>query len=591
MKLSPGSRVTQSNYPRMVLLVSSHSGSIQHSGRRQQQQRGQRQKQQPPKFFLCSIKLINIGTILLVCSYLIFFSSLTTTTFPYSSSSKTEPTITTTKTTTSLTSDEKEVQHTNKVPPSSINNRLSSTTTTTTTTTSGKVGNTPLPSKELPQWSKGSFVNKQTSSSFVGSLSSHKGIDIPNTERNGENNDDHNHKHHDNNNNGEEGKRDKTNKKKKTVTTTIGVASTVTGCGTDPFVDGAAVLQYSLNRHSTERYNYKMYILYHPSAYECVAPLSTLGFTLLERPTPIDVQDIRGDGGLKERITQTGCCGEKELIKLEAYTLVDHPIIVHMDLDVLVLKPMDDVIDFMLDPTSYQPGGPNESKLTTLPLMWPQQDIPNEITLLFTKDYNVVAPRRVDKPYQGGFFMIKPNMDTYEEFRQIILEGNYDVKSGWGKKVGPFHGGMTIQGLLPWYHEYLHRGTSVELNRCVYNNMSDRPVLERPNGMQICRTNEDHCEDCRYRPIDEIVTFHYTICQKPWKCLRNQSDRPDFALCRNMNQEWYNYRSQLETSWGRSGHGLGTYQTDRYFGYCTHMGGYVPIEQPFGPDPTVLSGQ
>ena len=94
---------------------------------------------------------------------------------------------------------------------------------------------------------------------------------------------------------------------------TIGVASTITGCGSEPFVDGAAVLKYSLDVHSKSaesKYKYKTYIFYHPSAKECVLPLENLGYTLLERPTPIKVEEIGGDGFLRERIVVTGCCGE-----------------------------------------------------------------------------------------------------------------------------------------------------------------------------------------------------------------------------------------------------------------------------------------
>ena len=106
-----------------------------------------------------------------------------------------------------------------------------------------------------------------------------------------------------------------------TTTITIGIASTVTGCGSvDHFVDGAAILKYSLDRHSKAhgkigKYNYKSYILYHPNATECVLPLQNLGYTLLERPTPIDVEEIQGQD-LRERIVNNGCCGEVRLYNI-----------------------------------------------------------------------------------------------------------------------------------------------------------------------------------------------------------------------------------------------------------------------------------
>lgn len=284
---------------------------------------------------------------------------------------------------------------------------------------------------------------------------------------------------------------------------TIGIASTITACGSDKFTEGAAVLKYSIDLTSIHgpkggKYDYKMYILHHPDALECSLPLVDLGFELLERPTPINVSDIKGDV-LRERIVNNGCCGEKELIKLEAFRLTQHPVVIHLDLDVLVMQPMDPAIDLMLHPK--QQASQNKEQLESF-LMWPDKPIPEEISLMFTKDYNVVAPRRPDKPFQGGFFMIKPSLDTYNEFIRIVREGDYrdDRKGrGWGGKVGPFHGGMTIQGLLPWYYEYLHPNQAVELNRCVYNNMADNPTTDeaiQDVAQGRCRTNQEVRKSC-----------------------------------------------------------------------------------------------
>jgi hypothetical protein len=395
-------------------------------------------------------------------------------------------------------------------------------------------------------------------------------------------------------------------------------------------VDGAAVLKYSLDlvtsssskptstsssssTASYSKYDYQMYIMYHPNATECVAPLKDLGFTLLERDTPIRREDI-GKGKeesafLRERIAVNGCCGELELIKLEAFTLIQHPVVIHIDLDTLILKPLDGLIDLLIQHHDIndnhlqhskqltQPPPPTRRKkfpsydpkiipATDLPIMWPDEPIPKHISLLFTKDYNVVAPKRHDKPYQGGFFMIKPSIDTYNEFLDVLRKGDYHPKKGWGGYVGPFYGGMTIQGLLPYFYDYIHPGQSVELNRCIVNNMSDRPNLEDPSrNFTRCRTNQDKCEDCRERPAEDVMTFHFTICQKPWKCLKYKDKTPPYLrLCREMNRRWYEYRSQLETSWGRSGTGNGALLPDHYRGYCHEEGhmGYQKIQTPYG---------
>jgi hypothetical protein len=366
---------------------------------------------------------------------------------------------------------------------------------------------------------------------------------------------------------------------------TIAFASTVTGCGVEPFTEGAAVLKHSIHLSSVHgnkggRYDYKMYIIYHPGASECALPLADLGFELLRRDTPVNVSDIQGDL-LRERIQTNGCCGEKELIKLEAYTLIQHPIVVLLDLDVLVFKPMDEVFDLMLNASE----NPDTSKV---PLMWPEKPLPRPINIFWTKDYNVVGAGRKDKPTQGGLLILRPNLDVYSEFLHIVYEGDYR-SNGWGGIVGPFYGGMTIQGLIPWYYEYLHKddGGGVELDRCAYNNMADNPtegrtVRNRPVGK--CRTNTQHCEDCRSRAVEDIFTFHFTICQKPWKCLPHKQDIIQMRLCRKTKVEWFRYRSELEKSWGRNGTGTGSYETETFLGYCEkqHFKGYQPIRLPYG---------
>lgn len=102
---------------------------------------------------------------------------------------------------------------------------------------------------------------------------------------------------------------------------TIGFAVTVTGCGSDPITEGAAVLKHSIHLASVHgnlggRYNYQMYAIYHPDGEQCAAPLKDLGYILVKRETPVAVKDIEGEF-LRNNIEKNGCCGEKELVKLE----------------------------------------------------------------------------------------------------------------------------------------------------------------------------------------------------------------------------------------------------------------------------------
>jgi hypothetical protein len=189
--------------------------------------------------------------------------------------------------------------------------------------------------------------------------------------------------------------------------------------------------------------------------------------------------------------------------------LVDHPIVVHLDLDTLVLRPLDDIFDFMLG---------NFDSTSRIVAMSNHTLDPKRINSFFTRDYNSVNPGTKYKPVQGGFLVLRPSKDTYKELVSIIQEGDYHEGSGWGGKVGPFHGSMTFQGIIPFIYDVLHPGTAVELNRCVYNQMCDNPrdlptVNDVVHG--VCLTGEQNCEDCRERPLADIVTAHFTLCQKP----------------------------------------------------------------------------
>ena len=60
---------------------------------------------------------------------------------------------------------------------------------------------------------------------------------------------------------------------------------------------------------------------------------------------------------LREHIPISGCCGEEEYPKLYAYALSESPIMVHLNLDSLVLRPMDDLFHVMLGGGGAIAGG------------------------------------------------------------------------------------------------------------------------------------------------------------------------------------------------------------------------------------------
>ncbi|KAL3939094.1 MAG: hypothetical protein SGBAC_006117 [Bacillariaceae sp.] len=391
-------------------------------------------------------------------------------------------------------------------------------------------------------------------------------------------------------------------------TIVVGWAVTITGCGSDAIEDGAAVLKHSI--HSTSihgrgkgKYDYKLYAIYHPEGEACALTLKDLGYELIRRETPVAVKDIEGKF-LRKKIESNGCCGAKELIKLESYTLMDHPVVVQLDLDVIVLKPMDALFDLMLaDDDSSDPSN--------VPIMWPNEPIPETINAFFTRDCkalqmpsciqampwsdHLIAPERPYKAVQGGFLVLRPDMAVYSEFVDIIKKG-IQKPGGWGGLVGPFYGFMTIQGIIPYYYDVLHNKTeAIELNRCIYNQMMDNPRdnTANDNPQAKCRTNQEECEDCRTRPLEDVVSAHYTFCPKPWNCFPNDVDTIELRLCRKLHHEWFRIRGELEQSWGRDSVGTGTFQKEHFFGFCSDFGqaGYMGIGQPYGmPVPSTSEG-
>jgi len=140
---------------------------------------------------------------------------------------------------------------------------------------------------------------------------------------------------------------------------------------------------------------------------------------------------------------------------------------------------------------------------------------------------------------------------------------------------------------MPYYYLILHPGHAVELNRCVHDNMCSNPKetdIRKGETEPLCYTGERECEDCRERPVEDIYSAHFTVCQKPWKCIRPALSKGPRRLCRSLHNAWFGLRSEMERAWGRSGFGNSTWRDGaNFFGYCHKAGtaGYEPIRAPF----------
>jgi hypothetical protein len=121
--------------------------------------------------------------------------------------------------------------------------------------------------------------------------------------------------------------------------------------------------------------------------------------------------------------------------------------------------------------------------------------------------------------------VIKPSMDDYNSFIDILRVGDYRSGSAWGgSHIGWFWGGKTIQGIVPYYYnKYTTPGRSFLLDRCIYNTMADT-------------------DNCTVKSIDEVVSAHFTVCQKPWSCSAWQKN----PLCVALHKRWFELRVEAE---------------------------------------------
>lgn len=296
----------------------------------------------------------------------------------------------------------------------------------------------------------------------------------------------------------------------------IAYAVTVTEDGN--FIDGAAVLAFSImSSHERSKYAAELVAFVSPRVGEpSRRALATLGFASIEKGLPINVTRIKGKRLRKlwsEDSTKGGCCGAWELLKLYSWTLTEYYRVVHVDMDCMLLHPIDELFDI---------------------------DAP----LVYTADYNMMNDKHrqkgIEPAVQGGFLVVKPNLDTFLRLAATEQKGDWD--GGWAKTaIGTWWGGSTIQGLLPYYFAKLSPNESaVEVDRCIYDNMGDKAVVD-----PLPRVG---ASACRMTNVDQIKFVHFTVCQKPWTCHPSRVKEDTQRICVALHKIWFGMRAKVEAA-------------------------------------------
>ncbi|CAM9135538.1 unnamed protein product [Discosporangium mesarthrocarpum] len=265
-------------------------------------------------------------------------------------------------------------------------------------------------------------------------------------------------------------------------------------------MDGAAVLATSIYMACVQSmYLCDLVAFVHEDARKSGAILSQLGFRVMKMPLPVALSEIK-DERTREYVETGGCCGPAELLKLYSYTLTEYHRVVHLDTDTLVLRHFDELME-------------------------------SNASLLYTEDVNMAGPKRSPViPLQGGFMVVQPNKQVFEDVLEVVRSTPFKRGLGWGSsKIGLFWGGITVQGLLPYFYE--SRGIREDweaVDRCKYNNMVDTST-------------------CRETDLETIRSVHFTNCQKPWVCYY---PHPKHQLCSRLFEQWYWMRKEAERALG-----------------------------------------
>lgn len=294
-----------------------------------------------------------------------------------------------------------------------------------------------------------------------------------------------------------------------------------------------------------------------------------------------------------------------------SYTLQQHPIVVHWDMDVAIFKPMDDLFDAMIYDKDSPQGKAARSRLQ---VQHPSRALPNVIDAFFTRDITSSRPWEKVQAVQGGFLVHRPSDVDLNAYLAFIKEGNYTKgrcdTCGWaGLGYGGFQGAMAYQGVVAYFYDQLRPNTAVELNICKWNQVVADVIWRGPLAMEHhmqCREypldgkfeTNTNCEDCRVTPIDQVNSAHYTACKKPWECtiphprqtkIVNDQYRlnhlTNITTCGILFSKWFELRQDFEDMLAletqlRPSRRDGKFEPAYFLGNCASSGNYIPMNPP-----------
>mmetsp|Transcript_25490 Transcript_25490/g.42382 ORF Transcript_25490/g.42382 Transcript_25490/m.42382 type:complete len:677 (+) Transcript_25490:80-2110(+) len=269
--------------------------------------------------------------------------------------------------------------------------------------------------------------------------------------------------------------------------------------------------------------------------------------------SPVDRESISSDC-LRANVDSD--VGVKDLIKLRAFNMTAHEVVVLVDYTTFVLQPLGATIG---------------------------EFVKSSAKVAYAEDYTPwgTTPSDNKSGVNSGFIMIKPSQLEFDSIVNMYKNTPYDCGGGTGwasSGVGGFPGAMGTSGILKHYYNQKPAGEKPTiLNKCSYNNDATYHLADG-----VCRDGKGNCENCQGTASSNIVVAKLTdeVCGKPFAC--PDKSWPTGHICDKIHQRWFENRVSYEDNHLNGGNRAqrdGTFRTNINLGFCEKAGmdGYQKI--------------
>ncbi len=322
--------------------------------------------------------------------------------------------------------------------------------------------------------------------------------------------------------------------------------------------------------------------------------LQNLGYKVSVRESPItNTTDVVGSEYLRNYLYENVGDQVPDLIRLYAYELEEYDAVAFVDFDTLIIRPVDEVVDLIVDGRRGREGGDGKGglggSLNGGDLGGKggggNEDVDNDnsISAVFSWEHlpSLVNPEVRSTVINLSFFLIHPSKATFDRLLDLYQNAPFSGERGWGDHGrGSFPGWMSTLGLLTYYYDEVANAAKVEMNRCSFGNTAeeyndDNSVLYTVGGRVDCGQTGDEngagsdlgqCRDCSKSKFEDVSVADLSYCHAPWDCgpgVGAAGGDNEFAgiegatsavsdylltsgLCRKYRSFWFSGRLQME---------------------------------------------